>query len=159
MSFDRIVVEDVAPVVAGGRHPAKAVVGEHLPIRATVWRDGHPPVTAVVHWHGPHGKGQVVPMTADAADPDTWHATVVASAAGRWTFRVEAWTDAWLAWREAVAAKAAAGQDAAALANDLETGARLLDRAAAAVPHAASAAATLRDASLPLPDRLAAADA
>lgn len=159
MSFARIVVEDVAPLVAGGRHPAKTVVGEHLPVRATVWRDGHQPVTVVVHWHGPDGKRQIVPMTADAADPDVWHATVVASAAGAWTFRVEAWTDAWQAWRAGVAAKAAAGHSADQLTNDLESGARLLDRAAAAVTAAGPAAAALRNPSLPLADRLAALDA
>ena len=29
-----------------GRYPAKAVIGEHIPIRATVWREGHDAVGA-----------------------------------------------------------------------------------------------------------------
>jgi len=37
----RIEIDDVAPVVSTGRYPAKAVVGEIVPIRATVWREGH----------------------------------------------------------------------------------------------------------------------
>ena len=37
----RIGIDDVAPVVSGGRFPAKAVVGEIVPVRATVWREGH----------------------------------------------------------------------------------------------------------------------
>ena len=37
----RIGIDDVAPVVSGGRYPAKAVVGEIVPVRATVWREGH----------------------------------------------------------------------------------------------------------------------
>ncbi|MGA0946360.1 MAG: maltotransferase domain-containing protein, partial [Candidatus Nanopelagicales bacterium] len=37
----RIPITDVSPCVEGGRLPAKAVVGEHIPIRATVFREGH----------------------------------------------------------------------------------------------------------------------
>ena len=50
----RIEIDDVAPVVSGGRFPAKAVVGEIVPVRATVWREGHDAVAAtlVVRCHG-----------------------------------------------------------------------------------------------------------
>ena len=50
----RIGIDDVAPVVSGGRYPAKAVVGEVVPVRATVWREGHDAVSAtlVVRFHG-----------------------------------------------------------------------------------------------------------
>ena len=65
----RIEIDDVAPVVSGGRFPAKAVVGEIVPVRATVWREGHDAVSAtlVVRYHGtaypqladdPPGRGQ-----------------------------------------------------------------------------------------------------
>jgi starch synthase (maltosyl-transferring) len=50
----RIEIDDVAPVVSGGRYPAKAVVGEVVPVSATVWREGHDAVAAtmVVRYHG-----------------------------------------------------------------------------------------------------------
>ena len=50
----RIEIDDVAPVVSNGRYPAKAVVGEILPVRAVVWREGHDAVSAtlVVRYHG-----------------------------------------------------------------------------------------------------------
>ena len=50
----RIGIDDVAPVVSAGRYPAKAVVGEMVPVRATVWREGHDAVSAtlVVRYHG-----------------------------------------------------------------------------------------------------------
>ena len=50
----RIGIDDVAPVVSGGRYPAKAVVGEVVPVTATVWREGHDAVAAtlVVRYHG-----------------------------------------------------------------------------------------------------------
>ena len=50
----RIGIDDVTPVVSGGQFPAKAVVGEIVPVRATVWREGHDAVAAtlVVRYHG-----------------------------------------------------------------------------------------------------------
>ena len=60
----RIEIDDVAPVVSGGRFPAKAVVGEVVPVRATVWREGHDAVaaTVVVRYHG-----TAYPQLAEAA--------------------------------------------------------------------------------------------
>jgi hypothetical protein len=50
----RIEIDDVAPVVSSGRYPAKAVVGEVVPVTATVWREGHDALSAtlVVRYHG-----------------------------------------------------------------------------------------------------------
>ncbi len=54
MTAGRIEIDDVQPVVSNGRFPAKAVVGEVLPVTATVWREGHDAVAAtlVVRYHG-----------------------------------------------------------------------------------------------------------
>jgi starch synthase (maltosyl-transferring) len=87
-----IVIEDVAPIVDGGRYPAKTVVGEHLPVSATVWRDGHLPLTVDVRWTGPDGTQVRRSMHLVDTDLDRWHTTVVATAPGRWLFRLEACT-------------------------------------------------------------------
>src|SRR5258707_14517813 len=44
----RIAIDDVRPVVSSGRYPAKAVVGEIVPVSATVWREGHDAVAATL---------------------------------------------------------------------------------------------------------------
>ncbi len=44
----RIPVLKVEPVIEGGAYPAKAVVGELVPIRAKVFREGHDAVNASV---------------------------------------------------------------------------------------------------------------
>ena len=70
----RIGIDDVAPVVSGGKYPAKAVVGEIVPVRATVWREGHDAVAAtlVVRYHGPaypqlvNGPAAPAPSTTEA---------------------------------------------------------------------------------------------
>src|SRR5882762_1291657 len=52
----RLGIDDVTPSVGCGRWPTKAVVGEHVPVSATVWRDGHDKVAATVVWRGPHDR-------------------------------------------------------------------------------------------------------
>src|SRR3954449_5861296 len=127
----RLGISDVAPVVSCGSFSARAVVGEHLPITATVFREGHDAVAANVVWTSPDGdESPFLRMAKLPPEPDRWLATVVPDREGRWTFRVEAWSDPLATWRHAVEVKVEAGQGAAELANDLEEGARLLDRVA-----------------------------
>jgi starch synthase (maltosyl-transferring) len=51
----RVEIDNVQPVVSCGAYPAKAVVGEMVPVSATVWREGHEAVAAtlVVRYLGP----------------------------------------------------------------------------------------------------------
>jgi len=158
----RLGIDDVSPVISCGRYPSKAVVGEHIPVRATVWREGHDAVAATVVWRGPHDKGErLTRMAVDDPNDDTWRAEICPDATGMWTFRIDAWSDPWATWRHAVEVKVGAAQGADELANDLETGALLLDRAARRFPHngeramLTSAAAALRDTDRPLPTRIA----
>mgnify|MGYP001506618357 FL=1 len=133
----RLGITDVAPVVSCGTFSARAVVGEHLPITATVFREGHDAVAADVVWTAPDGTaGPFTRMARFGPEPDRWLATVVPDREGAWTFRVEAWSDPLATWRHAVEVKIEAGQGADELANDLEEGARLLDRVAAGVTWA-----------------------
>jgi starch synthase (maltosyl-transferring) len=147
----RLGITDVVPVISCGRYPARAVVGEHLPIAATVFREGHGAVSANVAWRGPDGAtAPFVRMVPGVPGTDRWHATVVPTTEGAWTFAVEAWGDPIATWRHRVEVKIDAGQGPEDLANDLEDGARLLQRALRNVPPESragleSAAAALRD--------------
>ncbi|MDQ3786493.1 MAG: alpha-1,4-glucan--maltose-1-phosphate maltosyltransferase [Actinomycetota bacterium] len=158
----RLGIDDVSPVISCGRYPSKAVVGEHIPVRATVWREGHDAVAATVVWRGPHDRGErLTRMAVDDPNDDTWIAHICPDATGMWTYRVDAWSDPWATWKHTVEVKVGAAQTAEELANDLETGALLLDRAARRFPHngeramLVSAAAALRDTDRPLPGRIA----
>jgi starch synthase (maltosyl-transferring) len=159
----RIEIDDVQPVVSGGKFPAKAVVGEVIPICATVWREGHDAVAAtlVVRYHGssypqlvagpaklaespqavpietvmsPRIKPQQLSM-APGRTPDVFHSQFSPDTAGLWTYRVDGWGDPISTWRHNVTAKLDAGQSEAELDNDLLVGAKLLDRAATGVPR------------------------
>ena len=151
----RLGIDDVTPEVAGGRDPSKAVVGEHVPVTATVWREGHDAVAATVVWWGPDGRERTTRMTEVGAGLDRFAATIVPDAAGTWTFRVDAWGDPWATWTHAASVKQAAGQSASELANDLEIGARLLDRKAGRKGALVDARKALRDTKLSLDKRLA----
>ena len=157
----RIEIDEVSPVVSGGTFPAKAVVGEVVPVRATVWREGHEAVcaTLVVRNHGrayprllpgpfssrsataadtaayasPRVKPLLLPMS-QGYTPDVFHGQFTPDTIGLWTFRVDGWGDPLSSWRQAVQAKLKAGQDESELNNDLIVGARLLERASAGVP-------------------------
>ncbi len=158
----RIEIDDVSPVVSGGEYPAKAVVGEVIPIRAAVWREGHEAVAAtlVLRYHGtgyprlvatppgtvmPAAKAQpaersrtkpwALPMANEADNPDIFHGQFSPDAVGMWTFRVDGWGDPVAGWRKAVLAKLEVGQSESELDNDLLVGAALLERAATGVPR------------------------
>jgi starch synthase (maltosyl-transferring) len=153
----RFPIEDVTPSIACGRYPAKAVVGEAVPISARAYREGHEALGCCVIWQGPYGGRARIRMTP--ADDDRWVATVTPDTVGAWRFTVEAFDDPYLTWRHAVVKKTDAGQDAAELANDLAAGALLLEEAVGGVPkkhrdRLRDAVAALRDADLPLPERV-----
>lgn len=127
----RIVVEDVRPVVSDGAHPGRAVVGEHVPVSATVWREGHDVVAATVAWRGPNdGQLRCTRMMPAESEVDVFTAVIVPDETGMWSFRIDAWTDQWATWLERMRANLAGGLGPEELANDLEEGARLLERVA-----------------------------
>ncbi len=162
----RLGITDVAPVVSCGSFSTRAVVGEHLPITATVFREGHDAVAANVVFTPPAGSDagstspQRVRMARFGPEPDRWTATVVPDHEGLWTYRVEAWDDPLGTWHHDVEVKIEAGQGPDELANDLESGARLLEEVVGSVPaehHEAlrAAATALRDTGLELTHRIA----
>ena len=147
----RIPIESVSPVVACGRYPAKAVVGEAVPVTATVYREGHGALGVTVVVYGPDGTpAGSVRMEPDAPGTDRWIAVIRPDAVGLWSFTIEAYGDRYLTWRDAVTKKVDAGQGAAELANDCAEGVAILDQAAGLVPPVL--AAPVRDASVKLAD-------
>ncbi|UIR15893.1 alpha-1,4-glucan--maltose-1-phosphate maltosyltransferase [Streptomyces spinosirectus] len=160
-AIGRIPVRDVQPAVECGRFPAKAVAGETFQVTATVFREGHDAVAANVVLTGPEGQhGPWTPMRELWPGSDRWGADVTPLSEGRWTFRVEAWSDPVTTWRRIARIKIPAGIDTGLV---LEEGGDLHERLAAGVPEGPgrdavlAAVAVLRDDSLPVATRLAGA--
>ena len=154
-----IIIDDVRPRTPSGA-PAKAVVGERLPVGADIFRDGHDRLAARVRWRSVGDSSwRSAPLTLANVGLDRWTGTVVADEMGRHEFQVEAWTDRFATWRYGAEVKAAANDPELEVV--LEQGARLLDRLTPRAPKAvrpalAAAADGLRDASRSLDERLTA---
>ncbi|OLZ62337.1 alpha-1,4-glucan--maltose-1-phosphate maltosyltransferase, partial [Streptomyces sp. IMTB 2501] len=160
-AIGRVPVRDVRPAVECGRRPAKAVAGETIRVTATVFREGHDAVGANVVLRDPKGRrGPWTPMSELSPGSDLWGAEITPDATGRWTFRVEAWSDPLATWRHTAGIKVPAGIDVGVV---LEEGAELYERAAAGVPKGPernlvlATAQALGDDSLSLHERMKAA--
>ena len=49
-AFPTAVIENLQPLIDGGRYPVKRVVGEDLAVEADVFKDGHDVVAAALKW-------------------------------------------------------------------------------------------------------------
>lgn len=158
----RIPVVDVGPSVGCGRWPAKAVVGEAVEVTATVFREGHDAVAATAVLVDPEGnEHQRVRMTVVNPGLDSYRADVVPDRTGRWSFRVEGWSDPYGTWSHDAEIKVAAGVDVELmLAEGHALLTRCADRAGVAPEHAhvlRDAVTALADTRRPPQARLAAA--
>lgn len=127
--IDRLGIDDVRPVVSHGSLPAKATVGEVIPVTALVWREGHDAIAATLRVTSPSGVVTETTMEVDPFIVDRVHGLIYPDEIGLWSFRVDAWSDPLTTWRSAVTKKLDAGQGARELSNDLHHGARLFEKA------------------------------
>ncbi len=143
----RLVIADLGPVVDGGRHRVKRVVGEPVTVEATVFADGHDVIRCVVAHKAP-GTRTWVQEVAVATEPglDRWAASFTPLAEGVHRYRVLSWIDPWGSWCEGTRRKLDAD---VAIDSELLEGAAILDDAAARLakklrPQLTEAAASLR---------------
>ncbi|WP_395246078.1 maltotransferase domain-containing protein [Agromyces sp. MMS24-K17] len=141
----------------GGHARPKAYAGEVVPFRATVFREGHDVVGAMLVLTAPSGREVRERMTLTAPGTDRWEASARLDEQGTWTWHVTGFGDEVATWRHDAGVKVDAGVDVELM---FEIGARLLDRAAAdkARPQAVrrrltALAAALRDGGASVADR------
>jgi starch synthase (maltosyl-transferring) len=140
-AFPNAVIENLQPLVDGGRYPIKRVIGEDLVVEADVFKDGHDVVAAVLRWRL---VGETIwhetPMTF--VDNDRWRGACSFHETGIYEYTVEAWTDTFRGWQDEFTKKFEAGI-ATLTAEGLE-GAALIE-AAAHRAHVTEDAARLRE--------------
>nr|WP_307038592.1 alpha-1,4-glucan--maltose-1-phosphate maltosyltransferase [Agromyces ramosus] len=124
----RIPVTRVTPALPDPRWRPKAYEGEVVPFRATVFREGHDQVGAMLVLTSPSGTVLSERMSPLAAGTDRWEAKVLLGETGVWHWHVTGFDDEVATWRHDAALKVDAGVDAELM---FEIGARLLDRAVA----------------------------
>ncbi len=107
-----IVIEDITPRVDDGRYPIKRVVGDTVAVSATIFREGHGKLSAVVKWRL---KGADTwheePLEQTNPGLAIWEGTFTLTEMGRVEYAVEAWADDWGSWHHEVTLKRDAGVD------------------------------------------------
>jgi starch synthase (maltosyl-transferring) len=122
MATPRIQIQDVRPQVDCGRYPVKACLGDAVPVSATIFRDGHEKLEAVVRYR-PAGERRWREERLEAKGNDRFEATLQPDVLGPWELRVQAWADPYASWLDEHDRKVAAGQTD--LAGELSEGKEL----------------------------------
>lgn len=127
-------IEDVYPLIDGGRFPVKRVVGERVDVWADIYRDGHDVTAAALVWRLEQDREwHRAPMVHHSND--RWGGWFVPEQPGRYVYAIEAWTDEFATWRHGFELKQKAGAD---LTLDAIEGAGMLTKAQAGGQAAAA---------------------
>jgi starch synthase (maltosyl-transferring) len=125
-AFPSAVIENLQPLVGGGRYPVKRVVGEDLVVEADIFEDGHDVVAAALKWRI-LGENSWHETPMSFIDNDRWRGVCTLYDNGIYEYTVEAWTDTFRGWQHEFAAKFEA--DVSALISEALEGAALLEAA------------------------------
>ncbi len=125
--FPAAVIENLRPLIDGGRYPIKRVVGEDVVVEADVFKDGHDIVAAALKWRVV-GEREWHETAMQHIDNDRWRGVCSLYENATYEYTVEAWTDVFAGWQHEFGAKFAAGLTN--LESEKLEGAALLDVAA-----------------------------
>lgn len=131
----------LTPALPDPRWNPKAFAGEVVPFRATVFREGHDLVGAMLVLTSPSGAVQRHRMSPLAAGTDRWEAKVRLDELGPWSWHVTGFGDEVGTWIHDAELKIDAGVDVELM---YEIGARLAERAAKQAERPAAVRKRLR---------------
>jgi starch synthase (maltosyl-transferring) len=125
---NRVVIENIAPSVDGGRFAVKSSVGEVVRVEVDAFVDGHARIRVVIrHRAGDAADWQEVDMSPGINDH--WAGEFEVHEIGVHEFAIAAWVDSFATWQFDLKKRVAAGDVSEV---DLATGAALVEEAAAA---------------------------
>ena len=93
------MIDDVRPSTPAG-YPAKAVVGERVPVRAVVFKEGHDVLAArALLFEGAGAEARLVEIAPlQLTGNDEWLGHVTPGAMGTHRVVVQGWTDRYATW-------------------------------------------------------------
>jgi starch synthase (maltosyl-transferring) len=107
-AFPTAVIENLSPLIDGGRYPIKRIVGDDVSVEADIFKDGHDVVAAALKWRlVGDPRWQETAMTL--VDNDRWRGDCHFIGIGLHEYTVEAWTDTFRSWRDEFTKKFEAG--------------------------------------------------
>ena len=105
----RILIQDVRPQVDCGRYPVKVTQGDAVDVEATVFKDGHDILRAVIRYRVA-GARKWLERPLEPVGNDLWRGSFEPAELGRWEFAIEAWVDRYATLLDELDRKLAAGQ-------------------------------------------------
>ena len=106
--FPTAVIENLTPLIDGGRYPMKRVVGEDLVVEEDIFKDGHDVVAAGLKWR----RLCEAPWHETAMrliENDRWRGVCTLYENATYEYTVEAWTDVFSGWQHEYSTKFKAG--------------------------------------------------
>jgi len=107
-AFSSVVIENLQPLIDGGRYPVKRIVGEDLVVEADIFKDGHDIVAAILRWRV-LGKRAWRETPMNFVDNDRWRGVCTLYDEAIHEYTVEASTDTFRSWQAEFAKKFEAG--------------------------------------------------
>jgi starch synthase (maltosyl-transferring) len=107
-AFPSVVIENLQPLIDGGRYPIKRIGGEDLVVEADIFKDGHDVVAAILKWRV-LGKRAWRETPMNFVDNDRWRGVCTLYDEDIHEYTVEAWTDTFRSWRAEFTKKFEAG--------------------------------------------------
>lgn len=128
------LIEDVYPLVDGGRFAVKRIAGERVEVWADIYRGGDAVVSAALIWRREQDREwRSEPMIPHGND--RWSGVFTPVEPASYVYAIEAWTDEFATWCHGVARKQRLGAD---VSLDAVEGAGLLTKAHGARQDAAA---------------------
>ncbi|MBV9874124.1 MAG: alpha-1,4-glucan--maltose-1-phosphate maltosyltransferase [Verrucomicrobia bacterium] len=124
------MIENLSPLLDGGRYPLKRVVDQELVVSADIFKDGHDLLAAVLKWR-PAGVQEwwETPMTQ--GENDRWSGIAHFVENTEYELTIEAWGDEFASWRAEYDKKFNAG--ITELTTEIAEGAILIEKTASRI--------------------------
>jgi starch synthase (maltosyl-transferring) len=129
--FETVVIENLVPLVDGGRYPIKRAVGEDLTVEADIFMAGHDLVSALLKWRtaGANRWHETPMQPITPHGNDRWRGTLSLFENTTYEYTIEGWIDAFRSWQHEFQKKFEGGiQD---LTSEIKEGAGFVRAAAA----------------------------
>ena len=94
---NRVVIEEIRPIVDGGRYPVCRTLGDTVSITAAIFADGHDHLASrLLYKHSSERRWRIAPMVA--LNNDLWSGSFLVDKLGIWNFTIEGWIDHFDTW-------------------------------------------------------------
>ncbi|HUQ22451.1 MAG TPA: alpha-1,4-glucan--maltose-1-phosphate maltosyltransferase [Gaiellaceae bacterium] len=105
----RIQIQEVRPQIDCGRYPVKVTQGDSVELTATIFKDGHDILRAVVRYR-PAGSRRWLEAPLEVLGNDGWAGSFEPTVLGRWQYAIESWVDRYATMLDELDRKLAARQ-------------------------------------------------